>query len=292
MSNLAQPLSAYLAASPHAVMKASLDLGFGRSAKIWQNRDARVRYEAPVDHTFSYYVSGGSGTRRLDAGQSHEAQGWQGAVCLMPQGQSSEWEITDAFEFIHIHLPDDELRLAYGQTFDRDARMLELADLTYADAPELVAPFQMLLSATREGYGLQAEEATTELIARIFSGRRFWHQLPGAISGGLAPRKLRHLKDYIEARLDQPIHLRDLADEVGLSEFHLQRSFRASSGSSPHRFLLHRRIERAKGLIRKGEPLAQIADACGFDSQSHLSRAFKSATGMPPGSYREALRQG
>jgi AraC family transcriptional regulator len=52
--------------------------------------------------------------------------------------------------------------------------------------------------------------------------------------------------------------------------------------------VLHRRINRAKRLILAGEPLAQIATACGFDSQSHLTRGFRTATGVTPGQYRAA----
>jgi AraC family transcriptional regulator len=53
--------------------------------------------------------------------------------------------------------------------------------------------------------------------------------------------------------------------------------------------VLHRRIIRARALIAAGMPLAQIAAACGFDSQSHLTRGFRAATGATPGQYRAAL---
>ena len=51
-------------------------------------------------------------------------------------------------------------------------------------------------------------------------------------------------------------------------------------------WITHRRIARAKNLLRGREPIAGIALACGFSSQSHLTRAFKSATGLTPGAYR------
>ncbi|WP_353744374.1 helix-turn-helix domain-containing protein [Roseovarius sp.] len=50
-----------------------------------------------------------------------------------------------------------------------------------------------------------------------------------------------------------------------------------------------RRVERAKELIRNGEPLAQVAAACGFASQSHMTRAFRNGTGATPGAWRRAL---
>ena len=137
-----QPVSTFLAAAPHARVLGRLDLGFGRAATIWRNRDAHIRYEAPLGHVLSFYLRGGSGTRRVDPGVGRlPMRGWQGAFCLMPQGQSSEWEITDSFDFIHLYLPDDELRRSFAEAFDRDARQLQLADLPYAATPPaLTAP--------------------------------------------------------------------------------------------------------------------------------------------------------
>ena len=283
-----QPVSAYLAAAPHAQMLGRLDLGFGRAATIWRNRDAHIRYEAPQGHVLSFYLRGGGGTRRVDPGVGRQPmRGWQGAFCLMPQGQSSEWDITESFDFIHLYLPDDELRRIFAETFDCDARQLQLADLPYLAAPRLAAPFLALTDAIRDGDALGGETAMLALTTEILDARgpyRLARQQ--ALTGGLSPRKLRLIADYAEAHLDGPIRLRDLARLAELSEFHLQRSFRASCGVSPHRWLLHRRIDRARALIAAGTPLAQVAAACGFDSQSHLTRGFRYATGATPGQHR------
>lgn len=284
-----QPVSAYLASAPHARILGRLDLGFGRAATIWRNRDAHIRYDAPQGHVLSFYLRGGSGTRRVDPGAGRRPmRGWQGAFCLMPQGLSSEWDITDSFDFIHLYLPDDELRRIFAETFDRDARQLQLADLPYLSAPDLEAPFLSLAGAIRDGDAPGGEAAMLALTTAVLTTGPY--RLPGgrAVAGGLAPRKLRLIADYTEAHLDSTIRLRDLAELAGLSEFHLQRSFRASCGVSPHRWVMHRRIDCARRLIAGGASLAQVAAACGFDSQSHLTRAFRAATGATPGQYRAA----
>jgi AraC-like DNA-binding protein len=60
---------------------------------------------------------------------------------------------------------------------------------------------------------------------------------------------------------------------------------------APHRWLLRHRIDRAKALLRGSEaPLAEIADACGFSDQSHLTRVFRSLTGTSPGAWRREVR--
>ncbi|MFD2844167.1 hypothetical protein [Paracoccus cavernae] len=161
---------------------AALDLGYGRSTTVWSNRDAQVRYEGLSGHTLSLYTRGGSGTRRIDRGAKAAGvdRGWQGAICLMPQGQVSEWEISERFEFFHLHLPDEELRLAYSEICGRDARGLALADLTYIDAPRMIAPFRALWAATEAADPFAAETAMSELLASLFADRiwaRRWRVL-------------------------------------------------------------------------------------------------------------------
>lgn len=280
------PIASILSASPHAQVLRSLDLGFERSARIWRNSDDHVTYDATDGHTFSFYIRGGHGARRMDG---RPQNGWPGAVCVFPHGQSSVWEITEPFVFVHLYVPDAEMRRSYAETFDRDARLLELADLTYVEAGELARPFGALVAAAGAGNALHGESAMAELIASVFASGRFSRQCLLSLKGGLAPLKRRRLLDFIEARLDRTIRLRDLAGIAGLSEFHLQRSFQAECGVSPHGWIARRRIARATALIRSGEALSQIALACGFSSQSHFSRAFKAGTGLSPQAYRKEL---
>ncbi|MGO8112824.1 helix-turn-helix domain-containing protein, partial [Rhizobium leguminosarum] len=58
-------------------------------------------------------------------------------------------------------------------------------------------------------------------------------------------------------------------------------------GEPPSHAGTHRRIERAKSMLSGMDPIAQIASACGFSSKSHMTRAFKSGTGVTPSAYRQ-----
>lgn len=285
MPEPARPVSAFLAASPRARLEGAVALGSGRSAAIWTNRQDQVSYVATAGHTFSYYLRGGDGTWRTDIRPVH---GCPGAVCIMPEGQTSDWDITGPFEFVHLYLPDSELRRAFSEIFDRDARLMQLDARTYADLPELESPFRALVQAVRGDAPLAAEGAVSTLIATAFAGQA-GRNAARPITGGLAPRLARRLRDYIEARLDQPIRLDELAAEAGLSAFHLHRAFHASFGVSPQGWISHRRIVRAKALLCAGEPMAQIAAACGYSSQSHFSRSFRAATGATPSDFRRTL---
>lgn len=92
--------------------------------------------------------------------------------------------------------------------------------------------------------------------------------------------------DYIETRFAGPISLQELADAAGLSVRHFSRAFREATGRSPHQYVLQRRVEEAKQLIRQGLPLAEVAVQCGFCDQSQLTRTFVRQFGTTPGRFR------
>lgn len=111
-------------------------------------------------------------------------------------------------------------------------------------------------------------------------------QLP-TYEGGLSQRQLLHILDYIHEHLDRDIKLADLADRLGISQFHFSDLFKQSLGITPHQYLLQQRVERAKQLLKEGDrSIIDIAFLCGFNSHSHLSKQFRQLTGMTPKAYR------
>jgi AraC family transcriptional regulator len=112
------------------------------------------------------------------------------------------------------------------------------------------------------------------------------------LRGGLAPAALRRVQVFVEANLDRPIHLRDLAQRAGLSVFHFARAFRTSAGVTPRAFVEQRRIERAKQLIGSStHSLADVAVQSGFGTQSRLTTTFRRHTGFTPAEYRRGHRR-
>lgn len=104
--------------------------------------------------------------------------------------------------------------------------------------------------------------------------------------GKLTARACDRAIDLIDARFASPISLHELADAAGLGVRQLSRAFREATGRSPHQYLLHRRVEAAKVLIRQGLPLAEVAGQCGFSDQSQLTRTFMQHAGTTPGRFR------
>ena len=99
----------------------------------------------------------------------------------------------------------------------------------------------------------------------------------------------RRVLEHIEIRLGTPIRNRELAALVDFSEFHFNVAFRNSLGTSPHEFLIRRRIERAQQLMLSTDmPLCDIAAECGLADQAHLSRLFRKVVGETPAAWRKS----
>ena len=108
--------------------------------------------------------------------------------------------------------------------------------------------------------------------------------------GKVALRQARRARDFLEEHAMRTVHSAELETVTGLDRFTLSRHFRAAFATSPHRYLLMRRLERARSMIGAGEKLPEVAFATGFADQSHLNRHFKKAYGMTPGQWA-ALRR-
>ena len=99
--------------------------------------------------------------------------------------------------------------------------------------------------------------------------------------------KMRRLIDFIEEHLDGDLSLEAMAREVDISPLYLARAFKAAIHQSPHQYVLARRIERARELLRDTDlPIVDVALSSGFSSQSHLSNWFLRMVGISPAAYR------
>ncbi|MBC3984427.1 helix-turn-helix transcriptional regulator [Streptomyces sp. AC536] len=104
-----------------------------------------------------------------------------------------------------------------------------------------------------------------------------------ARAGGLTPRRLAEVVDFIHAHLARRVTLAELAAVAGVSESHFTRAFKASTGDSPHQYVLQRRLEHARReLVRTDRPIAEIAAEAGFADQSHLTRTMRRHDGATP----------
>jgi AraC family transcriptional regulator len=113
-----------------------------------------------------------------------------------------------------------------------------------------------------------------------------------ATGNPLTSGNLRRVIDYIESLLGKSdLSIEEMAGVAHMSPFHFSREFKRTTGLAPHRFVLERRIERARlHLAGSRQSLADIAYATGFSSQAHFSSVFHRLTGMTPKEYRRCVQ--
>lgn len=99
----------------------------------------------------------------------------------------------------------------------------------------------------------------------------------------------RRLVELIEGQLGSDLSLTRLAEEIGLSTFHFARAFKATFGVTPHHYVQGRRLDAAARALRSehGRPIADIALACGFSSQSHMTELMRRKMGTTPRGMRQ-----
>lgn len=110
--------------------------------------------------------------------------------------------------------------------------------------------------------------------------------------GGLAPAAFRRVEAMIAAALDAGSSptLAEMAGAVNLSVTHFVRAFRRHTGSTPHTYLVRRRMERAVSLLREARiPVAEVADEVGFATTAHFVASFRAALGVTPAALRDAI---
>jgi AraC-like DNA-binding protein len=137
---------------------------------------------------------------------------------------------------------------------------------------------------------LRRDEALVAFTDRLFA--RYVRPMRPDDRVGPAPRAVRLAREFLDARIDTRVSLRDLAAVSGLPPSRLLRVFARTVGLSPHAYQRQARLRHATALIRGGTAISDAAIAAGFADQAHFTRLFRQTMGIPPGAYQRAYRRG
>jgi AraC-like DNA-binding protein len=178
--------------------------------------------------------------------------------------------------------------------FDADLPLHRLAgvvDKQRLHTPRLMFDDRRLLALTTlladecTGAGLHdlfGESLVSAILVALFGVER----KPPDGRGGLSPRRLRMARDYLEANCLRTLRLGEIADKLELSQSYFCSAFRASTGYTPHQWLMRARIERVKVLLEDtGSRLSDVASVAGFSDQAHMTRVFKQYVGVTPAAW-------
>jgi AraC family transcriptional regulator len=206
-----------------------------------------------------------------------------GALCLIPAGQPVSMRWADTLEILRVSLSPTVLTGAADSLNLRGE--IEIPE-RHGDFDTQIAHLcQALWSEAQAGYPLGrlfGESLGTALAACLL---KRYGQACGLSSapGKLSPRAWKQLRQFVEEHLGADISLEDMAQIARLSPYHFSRCFKETAGTSPHQYLIARRVQRAQELLTDSNlSLSDVARQSGFADQSHLSRHMKRLLGVTP----------
>jgi len=203
-------------------------------------------------------------------------------VCPRP-----EWLGTHGLESLILTISDPALRAA-NDGISGDVELRAGHKLADARLGALVAAVNAERVAGFPSGRLFLDSIELALAVVVINDYALRRPSPRIYRGGLTPARLRKVVELVHAKMDGDLSLEELADAAGLSITHFSQMFRESTGQSPHQFVLQRRIERAKEMLRAAEScILDVAVACGFKSQEHFARVFRKVCRASPTEYRQ-----
>jgi AraC family transcriptional regulator len=242
-------------------------------------------------HLLALYLRPPEQTGLRTDGQDWEGVPPPGSILVLPAGRARRAFWRGPTESVHIHLEPPLIARVAAEAFDLDPDRVELPAHAALDEPSIRAAIVAIdaeLAAGAAGGRLLVESLGNVLAVHLIRYALGTAPIGTRPRRGLPRHKLRAAIEYIEGHLDSEIALEDLAAVAHLSAYHFARLFRASTGLPPHRYVIARRVERAKQLLRGGDDLslAQVAARVGFWDQGHFTRHFKRLVGVTPGRFR------
>lgn len=223
--------------------------------------------------------------KRVGAG-AYEGALAPGAMYLIRAGEALVAEFDGACDFLHIYLPLAAWRQRTAEFWGSEApeRVRKINIVRDGLAEQLARSLMKASDAGRRAYG---EAVGNTIVARYLLLTR----VTRGSAHALQQWRLRRVQAHIEENLSEPLRLSELAAVAGLSRMHFAALFRAATGYRPHEYLLWRRIEKAKAMLRLAElPVVQVALDVGFQAQSHFTTVFKRLTGFTPANWRISQR--
>jgi AraC family transcriptional regulator len=205
-----------------------------------------------------------------------------GSLAICPTGADYGVDASGSVEALTVAVDPGKLALAAAEDSTLDAQLIERFS---GRDQALLDLARRLASESAKGYP-NGPLFWNEIASAFIDGLLLRHtaSFDGRARGTLGKDVLQRLRDYVMAHLDEPIEVAALAGIAGRSEFHFTRVFTRSVGMSPHRYVVHQRLQRAVELMRDGQSgLAEIAASTGFADQRATCRAgFGAFTAFPP----------
>ncbi len=254
----------------------------------WRDTLPDVRQPRLDHHYIVLHLGGAKRVHRRGERAEQIVEMEPGALSLVSVGSAYQWRTEGVIDYAHIYLPPERLAAAAAELRRRDGGGIELAEGVGIRDDLLRHLFEALLvEVGGEADSLYVDTLYNALLARLLAEHSSLNAAMRTAPVAIAPRRLAAVVDYVDANLAGEVSLADLAAVAQLSPFHFARAFAQTTGRTPHAYVMDRRLEAAKRLLREGGlSIGLIAERCGFASASHLSSRFRRTTGFTPTDFR------
>jgi AraC family transcriptional regulator len=261
--------------------------GFG--AELLRISAGTHRIPATAQHRIGFHI--GKPVRASCAcdGRRHTRIQAHGDADVIPAGMDGIWADDADCTILRIWIDDAFARRIHEQMELKDLRAYFPMRLQMRDPQfqHLASALQLELEADEASDSLLAESLCTAMVVRLIGGAP---SLDGRRKT-FSPKAAARVADYIESGLDQRLTLSALAAQLDISVPHFKVLFRETFGMPVHRYIVQRRVERARALLLDGRlSAAQIALVAGFAHQSHMAHWMNRLLGMSPGEIVKARR--
>jgi AraC family transcriptional regulator len=268
----------------------------------WNSLYASTQREAPYeadfgavrDHLIILHLDGPVGVARALGNSQSRRVIAPGGLFMLPGGMDFGVKLEGYLDSLHLYLRQhviDEVANDFGLQPGSSVELLPRLGVQDPLIEQLALNVRELLEHQDD-----SSQMYVDYVARLLAAHLLRKHSASATTnleapqGGLTRAQVDRAIDYMEANLSEPISLADVAHASGLSPSHFARRFKSATGAPPHQYLMSMRVERARRMLLQREPIAEIALACGFSHQEHLTRIFRRFTGSTPASFRRAAQ--
>jgi len=214
-----------------------------------------------------------------------------GTISLFPKGTRHSVSYSDEIDQLTLNIDPERMINAFGDALRKSTLQLqEREELKDARIEHLLYALQQDWAQGSPNGSLYGEWLVNAISVCLATQYATPSLQPSASVSVMPKSRLNRVFAYVEANMEEAVHLSALAETAGMSVYHFAKLFKATTGKSPHQYLLRRRIERAKELLRKPElSLSEISLQAGFSDQSHLTNVFHRFLGVTPSKFRALL---
>jgi AraC family transcriptional regulator len=260
----------------------------------WTSLYASAQREPPFQGVFSarpdtlivLHLDGPAGvTRKLGETEARRMMA-PGALFILPGGIDVGLKLEHALESLHIYVRKEVLDRVAAEMGAPEAQLLPRMGVRDPLIEQLALCVWEHLDRREARSGRHMDYVAQLLVARLLrkhSAQSEPHALPASrrVEGAI-----RRVIEHMEANLCEPLSVPRLERISGLGSRRFSAEFKRLTRMSPHRYLMTLRVELAKRMLQQREPIAEIAVACGFSHQEHLTNVFRRFTSVTPGAYR------